>query len=187
MVFSLALATVLLLRRDYVIGSLIAVLVVVRIAILVGTTRRRRPYMRTNGSSAQPGAASTATAAATGGLFGGAARPGGRALAGLARSEFLVAAGVIGMAPGQMRDAFNRGSSLAEMAASSGVPLDRVVNAIVTDAGLKIDDAVARGTLNPRFAARFKSRLQVWAERIVEPSQAGPATRPVRFRRNPSR
>jgi hypothetical protein len=162
-VFSLALATVLLLRHDYVIGSLIAVLVVVRIAILVGTTRRRRPYLRTNGSLAQPGASTPqpgASSAATG-------VSGGRPLAGLARSEFLVAAGVIGMAPGQMRDAFDRGSSLAEMAASSGVPLDRVVNAIVTDAGLKVDDAVARGTLNPRFAARFKSRLPVWAERIV--------------------
>jgi hypothetical protein len=71
------------------------------------------------------------------------------------------------MAPLQMRDAYDRGSSLAEMAASNGVPLDRVVNAIVGDAGLKVDDAVAQGTMNPRFAAGFKSRLPVWANRIV--------------------
>lgn len=154
---SLALATVLLIRRDYIIGSLIMVLVVVRIALLLGTARRR-PYMRMNRSSVQPGASTPPP---------GAAQPGGGRLYGLARSEFLVAAGVIGMAPAQMRDAYQSGSSLAEMAASKGIPLERVVNAIVGDAGLKVDDAVAQGTMNPRFAARFKSRLPVFANRIA--------------------
>jgi hypothetical protein len=164
---SLALATVLLLRHDYVIGSLIAVLVVVRVAILMGTTRRRRPYMRTSRSPGQPAAVPTASGATTGGTLSGAPRPGGRALSGLARSEFLVAAGVIGMAPAQMRDAYDSGNSLAEMAATKGVPVDRILSAVVTDAGLKIDDAVAQGTMNPRFAARFKSRLPIFADRIV--------------------
>src|ERR1700722_11955388 len=77
--FSLALATVLLLRHDYVIGSLIAVLVAVRIAILVGTTRRRRPYMRMNGSVAQPGA-STPQPGVSSAASGAAS---GRPLAGL--------------------------------------------------------------------------------------------------------
>jgi hypothetical protein len=95
------------------------------------------------------------------------AQSGTRPLAGLARSEFLVAAGVIGMAPAQMRDAYDRGSSLAEMAVRNGVPLERVLNAIVGDAGSKIDDAVARGTMNPRRAVRFKSRLPIWGDRLV--------------------
>jgi len=164
---SLGLATALLLRHDYIVGSLIAVLVIVRVAILMSTSRRRRPYMRMNRPPGQPASASAASSAATGGTSSGASTPGGRPLLGLARSEFLVAAGVIGMAPPQMREAYNSGSSLAEMAASNGVPIDRVVNAIVGDARLKIDDAVAQGTVNPRFAVKFKSRLPVWANRIV--------------------
>jgi hypothetical protein len=166
--FSLALATVLFLRHDYLIGALIAVLVVIRVAILIGTTRRRRPYMRMTdlrmtGSVAQPGASTPQPGVSS----AASDAPTGRPLSGLARSEFLVAAGVIGMAPRQMRDAYDRGSSLAEMAATNGVPLERVVNAIVGDASLKVDDAVSQGTMNPRFAARFKSRLPVWADRIV--------------------
>jgi hypothetical protein len=159
---SLALATVLLLRRDYVVGFLIAGLVVVRVAILVGTAGRGRPYRRGSRASAQQ-----AGMPATPGVASPTAQSGGRPLAGLARSEFLVAAGVIGMAPAQMSLAYNRGSSLAEMAAGNGVPLERVLNAIVGDAGSKIDDAVARGTMNPRRAVRFKSRLPVWGERLV--------------------
>jgi hypothetical protein len=159
---SLALATVLLLRRDYVVGFLIAGLVVVRVAILVGTAGRGRPYRRGSRVSAQQ-----AGMPATPGVASPTAQSGGRPLAGLARSEFLVAAGVIGMAPAQMSLAYNRGSSLAEMAAGNGVPLERVLNAIVGDAGSKIDDAVARGTMNPRRAVRFKSRLPVWGERLV--------------------
>jgi hypothetical protein len=159
---SLALATVILLRRDYVVGSLIAGLVVVRVAILASTAGRGRRYGRTSQAPAQQ-----TDLPATPGVVRPAAPSGARPLEGLVRSEFLVAAGVIGLAPARMRNAYNRGSSLAEMAAGNGVPLERVVNAIVGDAGSKIDDAVARGTMNPRRAVRFKSRLPVWGNRLV--------------------
>jgi hypothetical protein len=145
-----AIALILILRKDYVLGILIGAMAMLRLTLLVGT-RRRRTY----GGPAGAGGAS------------GSPGP-GRFLPGLARSEFIVAAGVIGMDLIQMRQSYDQGRSLAEMAAGMGVPLDRVVRAIVSDAGAKIDDAVARGVIPERRGARFKSRLPVWADRLVE-------------------
>ena len=149
-----AIAVVLILRKDYVLGALIGAMAVLRLGLLLATRRRR---VLGRGAARRP-----------------AGSPGGRApgnaggfLSALARSEFLVAAGVIGMDPMQMRQSYDQGMTLAEMAAGMGVPLDRVLGAIVSDASVKIDDAVARGTIPQRRAAFFKSRLPVWAGRLV--------------------
>jgi hypothetical protein len=152
---SLALAAVLLFRHRYILGLLIGGLVALRVAILLATSRRRRP-----GSAAQG-----TYVAAPGPL--GAAGTRGRPLAWLARSEFLVAAGVIGMDPAQIRTSYEQGSSLAEIAARAGVPTERIVDAVVSDAGAKIDDALARGTFDARRAGRLKTRLPIWAGRLV--------------------
>jgi hypothetical protein len=167
-----AIAVILILRKDYVLGILIGAMAMLRLALLVGT-RRRRFYRWSGGSGSSghgmPGPGTDgpySRHAGAGGVPGG---PGaGRFLPGLARSEFIVAAGVIGMDPIQVRRSYNQGRSLAEMAAGAGVPLERVVSAIVSDAGAKIDDAVATGVIPERRGVRFKSRLPIWADRLVE-------------------
>ena len=143
-----AIAIVLLLRRDYVLGVLIAATAVLRLGMLLGTARRRRHR--------RGGVPDASGVPASGGF-----------VVGLARSEFLVAAGVIGMDRAQVRQSFHQGRSLAEMAADVGVPLDRVLGAIVSDAAAKVDDAVARGTIPERRGLRLKSRLPILANRLV--------------------
>jgi hypothetical protein len=88
-------------------------------------------------------------------------------LRGLARSEFRVAAGAIGVDPNQFRRAFKGGSSIADLAAEKGVPLDRVVNAIVADAATQVDMRVSNGALDATTAQFAKARLQIWATRLV--------------------
>ena len=116
---SLTLGGVLLARGDYVIGGLICVLGVFRAVFLIATTRPRmaprgqfNPLNRSNQvDTDRPGAG---------------AAPVRELLRGLARTEFKVAAGAIGVDPSQFRRAFNSGTSIAELAAEKGVPLDRV-------------------------------------------------------------
>jgi hypothetical protein len=154
---SIALAVILLERRDYVIGFLIAGLAIVRVVFLIGSSRRRGFHGRGGfDGGGIPGAMRA-------GAVGGGQGP----LRGLMRSEFVVAAGVIGMDLTQARNAYRGGSSIAEIAAGRGVPADRVVSAIVTDAGAKIDRAVAEGTMDRRLAYRLKGRLPVVANRFV--------------------
>jgi hypothetical protein len=71
------------------------------------------------------------------------------------------------MDPAQARDAFDGGRSLAELATSAGVPVDRLVAAVVSDASAKIDQDVAGGTLTQDLAAAAKARLPMWANRLV--------------------
>ena len=75
---------------------------------------------------------------------------------------------VLGWGPGQVRAAFDQGRSLAEMATQEGVPLQRVVDAVVADASARIDKGMADGTITPEQAGRdATSRLPVWAGRLV--------------------
>jgi len=85
----------------------------------------------------------------------------------MARDEFLVAAGVIGISGAQLRQDFNRGMSIAEMATSAGVALGPIVDAIVSDASVRIDRAVAQGSVEHNEGDSAKSKLRLWAERLV--------------------
>jgi hypothetical protein len=158
---SIALAVILLARRDYILGFLIGGLAVVRVVFLVGTARRRGFYPR--GGFYGGGMQGPMRAGAGGGTGAG----GQGTLRGLMLSEFVVAAGVIGIDLTQARDAYRGGSSLAKMASDRGVPVDQVVSAIVKDAGAKIERAVEDGTMERRFAYRLKARLPVVANRFV--------------------
>jgi len=85
----------------------------------------------------------------------------------MARDEFLVAAGVIGISGAQLRQDFNRGMSIAEMATSAGVALGPIIDAIVSDASARIDQAVAQGSVARAEGDSAKSKLRTWAERLV--------------------
>jgi len=78
-----------------------------------------------------------------------------------------VAAGVIGMSPPETRRAFDDGRTLVELAAGAGVPLDRVINAIVSDASVKIDQARAQGRVSEERASHARAQLPVWAHGLV--------------------
>jgi hypothetical protein len=142
---SLALAGVLLYLHDYIVGSLIGGLALVRVVYLVGTSRRTGRF------SSRP--------SGTG--------PVRSVLRELARHEFLVAARQIGLDPKQMRRAFDEGRSIAELAAGAGVPLERVVTAMVADATRSIDGKVATGQMTAQQAERVKARLPLWAGRLA--------------------
>jgi hypothetical protein len=151
---SAALAAFLLARGDYVIGGLIATLVVFRAVFLIGTSRARRAF---RGPGVAGGPAQRAGQS-------GSAR---QVLRGLSRGEFKVAASVIGLDASQMQRGFNEGRSIAELAGANGVPLDRVVSAMVADATSQLDIQVAQGILDPQTAKRAKARLTFWANRLV--------------------
>ena len=151
---STAIAVFLLVRGDYVIGGLIAVLVIFRVVFLIGTSRRRRVPQSQGYASGSPQRV-------------GAPAPVRQVLRGLARGEFRVAAGAIGVDASQMQRAFRQGSSVGELADANNVSRDRVVNAIVADATSQIDLQVSRGILDPQTAQRAKGRLSLWANRLV--------------------
>jgi hypothetical protein len=151
---SLAIAAVLLARGNDVLGLLIGGLAVVRVVYLLTFTRRRRAPRSSHG--------------------GGPVRD---VLRGLAHSEFVVAARVLGLEPATVRRAFDQGSSLAELARGAGVPVDRVVNAVVSDASAKLDRDVADGRLTGPRADQAKARLPTWASRLVNFHKGDPRRR----------
>jgi hypothetical protein len=146
---TLAVAAVLISRHDYVIGYLIGGLALVRVVYLVGTTRRPMPGRARYG-------AGQAWPAGGGGL-----------LRELARPEFAVAAREIGIQGQDMRRGFDEGRSIAELAARAGVPLERVVNAMVADATETIDRKVAAGEISEQQGLSVKARIPVWADRLA--------------------
>jgi hypothetical protein len=85
----------------------------------------------------------------------------------LAQGQFEVAAGAIGTSPSEVRIDFANGRSIAEIAGAHGVPVERVVDAVVADAAAKLDRAVADGRTSPTAADRVKARLPRWATRLV--------------------
>jgi hypothetical protein len=141
---SLAIAAVLLARGNDVLGLLIGALAIVRVVYLLLLVRRRRAFRPSH-----------------------SAGPVREVLRGLVRSEFKVAAGIIGLDPAQVRRAFDEGRSLGELARSAGVPVERVVDAVVIDASGKIDEGVAEGRVTRERALQAKARLPMWANRLV--------------------
>ena len=69
------------------------------------------------------------------------------------------------MSGAQLRQNFNGGMSIAEMAASGGVALEPIIDAIVNDASARIDRAVAQGSVEQNEGDSAKSKLRPWAER----------------------
>jgi hypothetical protein len=145
-VVALAAGVVLVVTGFTVPGAVIGGLAVVRMAFLASLELRRRRF-RAVAASREEGNYPV--------------------LRSLVRGQFEVAAGAIGTSPSEVRIDFANGRSIAESAAARGVPVERVVDAVVADAAAKLDVAVAEGRTSPTAAARFKARLPRWATRVV--------------------
>jgi hypothetical protein len=152
---SLALIVVLLLRKDYVVGLILACLLGLRVLLLLSTSPARgRP-----GWAPMAGQRSAA-------LYPGrvVAR---QVLRQMARDEFKVAADAVGIDAVYIRREFGAGQSISDIARAKGVPVDIVVNAVLSDVSEKIDAQVAVGTLSPQQAGVVKAHAPTWVNRFV--------------------
>ena len=140
----LAIAAALLLRGSYLLGLLIAALAVARVVYMFCMTRRRRS--RRDSFDAGP-------------VRG--------VLRGFARSELIVAARIISLGPAQVRRSFDEGRSLAELATGAGVPVERMVDAVIRDTSAKLDREVAEARLTQARAQQVRARLPLWANGLV--------------------
>ena len=142
--FGLVVGAVLLLLGYYLFGAIIGGFAVLRLIYALSLPNRRGPMWLPPLSDSE------------------------RALLrSMARDEFLVAAGAMGMSGAQLRQNFNSGMSIAEMAASGGVALEPITDAIVNDASARIDRAVAQGSVEQDEGDSAKSKLRPWAERLI--------------------
>jgi hypothetical protein len=174
--FAVLLSVVLLLRGDVIIGGLIGASAVLRITFLLSSSRAGARYGRAGGlgraggSGAGAGSAGPGTAAGLGGASvddpgdPGPARP---LLRGLAPQAFEVAARVIGVSAVELHRGFQQSRSIAAAATAKGVSVVAVVAAVVSDASVALDRAVAQGTSSPEVAGRAKARPPIWPARLV--------------------
>jgi hypothetical protein len=142
--FGLVVGAVLLLLGYYLFGVIIGGFAVLRLVYALSLPNRRGPTWLPPVSD-----------------------PERALLCSMVRDEFLVAAGVMGMSGAELRQDFNGGMSVAEMASSAGVALEPIIDAIVSDASARIDRAVAQGSVEQDDGNSAKSRLRLWAERLV--------------------
>ena len=149
------LGVVLLAGGSVVIGGLILVLAGLRIALLLGLGRQRRQFGAAGGTGGAVGAG--AAADATG-------RPGLQLLLPVA---LAAAARTIGVSAADLQAQQAAGRSMADVAADHAVPTQAVVDAVVTDASARLDQAVAGGRLPARRAERGRGRLPQWARQVV--------------------
>jgi hypothetical protein len=77
------------------------------------------------------------------------------------------AAEVLDITEGELRRALRDGSSIADVAGDRGVEVEIVIDALVADATARIDEAVARGALDPERAAELKEALPERIDRFV--------------------
>jgi hypothetical protein len=145
--FGLVAGTLLLANGNYLLGAVIGGFALVRLFLMLSMEHRRRQFRGARDAAVASGAPPV--------------------LRTLARGQFDVAAGAIGVAPTDLRIEFANGRSIAEVAGAEGVPVDAVVAAVVADASAKVDRAVADGQTPPAIAARIKRRLPQWATRLV--------------------
>ena len=142
--FGLVVGAVLLLLGYYLFGVIIGGFAVLRLIYTLSLPNRRGPMWLPPVSDSE------------------------RALLrSMARDEFLVASGAMGMSAAQLRQDFNSGMSIAEMAARAGVALEPIIDAIVNDGSARIDRAVAQGSVEQDEGNSAKSKLRPWAERLI--------------------
>jgi hypothetical protein len=84
-----------------------------------------------------------------------------------ARDELLVAAQVIGCAPRELRDRFQQGTSVADIATERSVPVENVTTAVAADLDLKARNAAAAGTMSESDAQRIHELAPQFAQRMV--------------------
>lgn len=84
-----------------------------------------------------------------------------------------VAAAAIGVEPKELRDALAGGKSVADVARAHHVDPKTVIDAILSAADKKIDEAVANGRIDQTRAATIKTRVQDRVAKLVQ-TQPGP-------------
>lgn len=87
---------------------------------------------------------------------------------GFLRNTEKAVADAIGITPEQLRDELRGGSTIAEVAKAHGVAESTVVDAIVSQATEKIDQAVSDGHLTEAQAAKLKKGIRDLATKVVE-------------------
>jgi hypothetical protein len=140
----LAVGLVLVAHGHLLIGSLLCGLAALRIAYLFAfASRRRTARARWNPA------------------------PQRLLLHGLRQREVGVAAATIGAEPAELRREFAGGRSIAEIAVAAGVAPERLISAVIADAGAALDRSLADGTATSDAVALAKADLPRWATRLV--------------------
>jgi hypothetical protein len=85
----------------------------------------------------------------------------------LLHHELVVAAGLIGVTPAQLRTDLKAGQTVDQVAQSKGVATDTVVNGLVKDATTRINAAVAKGRLTQARATTLEGRLPALVQKLV--------------------
>ena len=111
-----------------------------------------------------PGVANAATPTTSSAPAAKAAHP---TLRHLRHHEFKVAAATIGVKPAELRSDIKAGQSVADVATAKGVSVDSVVNAVVSDASAKIDQAATNGKLTQAQADAAKAKLPTLVTKLV--------------------
>jgi hypothetical protein len=179
----LVLGVVLLLAGNVVIGGLILVLAGLRIALLIGMERQRRRFAQATGGAGRAAGTGGMAAGSTGMGMAGGAGAAGAGMAGRPGLQLLMpvavaaAARTIGVSAADLQTQQAAGRSMADIATDHAVPTQVVVDAVVTDASARLDQAVAAGRLPARRAERGRSRLPQWAHQVV--TAPGPAAGPA--------
>jgi hypothetical protein len=74
---------------------------------------------------------------------------------------------VIGVSAVELHRGFQQSRSIAAAATAKGVSVVAVVAAVVSDASVALDRAVAQGTSSPEVAGHAKARPPIWPARLV--------------------
>lgn len=146
---TLVVATVLLLSGNVLIGVLIGGLAIARLVMF-----SRFPVVR---RGARP-------------TLDGNTRGWLRAQA---RDEVLVASGVMGCAPGEVRQQLQHRKSIAEIAAARGIAVEQVSAAIAADLTTKATAAEQAGTLTPDAAAGVRAQAPRFADGLIHRRRGG--------------
>ena len=96
-----------------------------------------------------------------------AAHPRRRVVRGARRLVVHASAKAIGIPDADLVKALRGGSSIADVANAKGVPVTKVIDAIVTAGRARLDTAVKAGKLSAEQAAKAEQRLPQLAERAV--------------------
>jgi hypothetical protein len=92
-----------------------------------------------------------------------------------AREEFFVAAGVIGCSVGELRDEFQGGRSIADVAAERSVDVHQVTAAIAADLTTKALAALGTGAISQDTVTRIHVVAPRFADRLVHRRASQPA------------
>jgi len=149
----LIIGSVLIMNGQTLIGVLIAGLAIIRFMAVfgLGVGRGRRA---TVGRRATPMPADASVRAR-------------QWLRGHAHDEFTVAATAIGVPSSELRDAFQQGQSIAEIATAHTTNVDTVINAIDTDLTAQLHQAVREDTVSEHDARDIETITHRWATRLV--------------------